>query len=99
MPCNPSKCKELTIKKRGNCDLLVEILGVTFHCDIKISVHAKNLLSRANKSLYVLRTLGKGVYNQSEIDLLFNTIVVPNINDDHLSTPHPSPILHMYNIS
>ena len=110
MPCNPSKCKELTIKKRGNRDLFspirmipsckeVEILGVTFHCDIKISVHAKNLLSRANKSLYVLRTLGKGVYNQSEIDLLFNTIVVPNINGDHLSTPHPSPILHVYNIS
>ena len=97
---------------RGNRDLFspigmipsceeVEILGVTFHCDIKISVHARNLLSRANKSLYVLRTLGKGGYNQSEIDLdlLFNTIVVPNINDDHLSTPHPSPILHMYNIS
>ena len=100
MPCNPSKYKELTIKKRGNRDLFspvgmipsckeVEILGVTFHCDIKISVHAKNLLSRANKSLYVLRMLGKAGYNQSEIDLLFNTIVVPNINDDHLSTPRP----------
>ena len=58
----------------------VEILGVTFHCDIKISVHAKDLLSRANKSLYVLRMLGKGGYNQSEIDLLFNAIVPPNIN-------------------
>ena len=110
MPCNPSKCKELTIKKRGNRGLFspigmipsckeVEILGVTFHCDIKISVHAKDLLSRANKSLYVLRMLGKGGYNQSEIDPLFNAIVVPNINDDHLSTPHLSPILHMYNIS
>ena len=41
---NPSKCKELTIKKRGNCDLCspigmipsckeVEILGFTFQCD------------------------------------------------------------------
>ena len=71
MPCNPSKCKELTIKKRSNRNLFspigmissckeVEILGVTFHCDIKISVCAKNLLSRTNKSLYVLRMLGKG---------------------------------------
>ena len=43
---NPSKCKELTIKKRGNHDLYssigmipsckeVEILGVTFQCDSK----------------------------------------------------------------
>ena len=32
------------------------------------------------KSLYILRTLRKEGYNQSEIDLLFNTIVLPNIN-------------------
>ena len=34
----------------------------------------------ANKSLHILRTLRKEGYNQSEIDLLFNTIVLPNIN-------------------
>ena len=91
MSCNPSKCKELTIKKRGNRDLYspivmipgckeVEILGVTFQCDSKFSVHVKNKLIKANKSLHILRTLGKEGYNQSEIDLLFNTIVLPNIN-------------------
>ena len=30
------------------------------------------------KSLYILRTLRNEGYNQSEIDLLFNTIVLPN---------------------
>ena len=35
---------------------------------------------KANKSLHILRTLRKEGYNQSEIDLLFNTIVLPNIN-------------------
>ena len=34
----------------------------------------------ANKSLHILRTLRKEGYSQSEIDLLFSTIVLPNIN-------------------
>ena len=46
----------------------------------KFSVHVKNKLIKANKSLHILRTLRKEGYNQSEIDLLFNTIVLPNIN-------------------
>ena len=106
MSCNPSKCKELTIKKRGNRDLYspigmipsckeVEILGVTFRCDSKVSVHVKNKLIKASKFLHILRTLRKEEYNQSEIDLLYNTIVLPNINYDYLSTPRPSPILHL----
>ena len=89
--CNPSKCKELTIKKRGNRDLYspigkipsckeVEILGITFQCDSKFSVHMKNKLIKANKSLHILRRLCKEGYSQSEIDLLLNTIVLPNIN-------------------
>ena len=66
---NPSKCKELIIKKRGNHDLYspgmipsckeVEILGVTFQCDSKFSVHVKNKLIKANKSLHILTILGK----------------------------------------
>ena len=81
MSCNPSKCKELTIKRRGNRDLHspigmipnckeVEIMGVTFQCDSKFSVHVKNKLIKTNKSLLILRTLRKDGYNQSEIDLL-----------------------------
>ena len=53
--CNASKCKELTIKKRGNRDLYshigmipsckeVEILWVIFQRDSKFSVHMKNKL-------------------------------------------------------
>ena len=91
MSCNPSKCKELTIKRRGNRDPYspigmilrckeVEIVGVTFQCDSKFSVHVKNKLIKTNKSLHILRTLREEGYNQSEIDLLFNTIVLPNIN-------------------
>ena len=77
------------IKKRGNRDLYtpigmipnckeVEILEVTFQCDRKFSVHVKNKLIKANKSLYILRTLPKEGFNQSEIDPLFNTIVLPS---------------------
>ena len=89
--CNPSKCKELTIKKRDNCDLFsptgmitsckeVEILGVTFQRGSKFSVHVKKKIIKAKKSLYILRTLRKERYNLSEIDLLLNTIVLLNIN-------------------
>ena len=35
---------------------------------------------QANKSLHILRTLHKEGYNQSEIDLLFNTIALSNVN-------------------
>ena len=58
----------------------VEILRVSFQCDSKFSVHMKNKLIKANKSLHILRMLHKEGYNQSEIDLLFNTIVLPYIN-------------------
>ena len=43
-------------------------------------MHVKKKLIKDNKSLHILRTLRKEGYNQSEIDLLFNTIVLPNIN-------------------
>ena len=38
----------------------------------------KNKLIKANKSLLILRRLRKEGYNQSEIDLPFNTLVLPN---------------------
>ena len=76
MSCNPSKCKELTIKKRGNHDLYSPI-GMIPSCKEAVM---KNKLIKANKSLLILRTLRKEGYNQWEIDLLFNTIVLPNIN-------------------
>ena len=47
--------------------------------------------TKANKSLYILRTLGKldGYDRQSEIDLLFYTIVLPNINSPVSSSLWP----------
>ena len=42
-------------------------------------LHMKNKLIKANKSLHILRMLHKEGY-QSEIYLLFNTIVLPYIN-------------------
>ena len=40
----------------------------------------KNKLIKANKSLLILRRLRKEGYKQSEIDLLINTLVLPNNN-------------------
>ena len=45
-------------------------------------MQGKNKLIKANESLHILRTLSKKKgHNKSEIDLLFNKIVLPNIND------------------
>ena len=44
------------------------------------NTHVKNKLIKANKSLHILRKLRKEGYNQSEVDPLFNIIVLPNIN-------------------
>ena len=74
-----------------------KIFGVTFQCDSKFSVRVKKKLTKANKSLYILITLHKEGLNRSEIDLLFNTIALPNIN--YLSAPRPSAIVHQCNVS
>ena len=51
----------------------------------------EELTTKANKSLHILRTLRKldGYDRQSEIDLLFNTIVLPNINSPVSSSLWP----------
>ena len=56
----------------------VEILEVTFPMRQKIFSAREEQLIKANKSLYILRTLPKEGFNQSEIDPLFNTIVLPS---------------------
>ena len=50
-----------------------------FKGDCKVSFHVKVKLVKANKCLYILRTLRKEQYDQNEIDLLFKTIVLPNL--------------------
>ena len=59
MPCNPSKCKELVIRKKSNKDTYNPVncipqhselclLGVTLQSDCKFSSHVKLKLAKAN---------------------------------------------------
>ena len=84
--CNPNKCKELFIKKKGNstsytvaCNIpqrdTLELLSLTFQNDCKFSVHAKAKLRKANKCLHLLRVRRKERYSQTEIDYRFYSIV------------------------
>ena len=91
MSCNPNKCKELVIKKKGNSTFypvvrnipqdatLDLLLGLTFQNDCKFSAHIKAKLCKANKCLHVLRVCRKERYSQIEIDSVFYSIVLPNI--------------------
>ena len=70
MMCNPSKCKELISSKKGfSQDIALvnnipqcrkmPILGVTFQENCKYSEHVRAKLIKANKCLFVLRSLRK----------------------------------------
>ena len=74
--CNPKKCKELIFRNKGNncqynpvfdisqCSSLVLLGGGLFRAHVNLK------LIKANKCLYVLRTLRKEKYSQaSEPDL------------------------------
>lgn len=90
MTCNSTKCKEMIFRKKGNlepyssinnimqCNEL-KILGVTFQSDCRFICHIRQKLIKANKCLFVLRSLRKEGYSQKEIDYLFNSIVLPNV--------------------
>ena len=91
MSCNPSKCKELVIFKKGvygssfepvagipKCDQLT-ILGMTFETNCRFSSHVKIKLIKANKCLHVLRCLRKEGYNQQELHHLFISPVLPHL--------------------
>ena len=89
MICNPSKCKELIFRKKGftqdiapvnnipQCAKLT-ILGVTFQENCKYSEHVRGKLIKANKCLFVLRSLRKEGFGQGEVDHLFSALVLPN---------------------
>ena len=55
------------------------ILGVTFQEDSRFITHIREKLIKANKCLFILRSLRKEGYNQAEIDHLFLNLVLPNI--------------------
>lgn len=84
MTCNPIKCKELTfVKKCSNAVAVypptadipqckkLQILGVYFQEDSRFVDHVKEKLTKANKGLYILKSLGKEGYSQLEIYHLF----------------------------
>lgn len=89
MSCNPRKCKELTLRKKGfveklckihnipQCSVL-KILGVIFQYNCKYASHVCEKLVKANKCLHVIRALRQEGYNQGELDYLFHSIVMPN---------------------
>ena len=90
MSCNPNKCKELVIKKKGNSTFYpvvrnipqhatLGLLGLTFQNDCKFFADIKSKLCKANKCLHVLRACRKERYNQTEIDYLFHSVVPPYI--------------------
>ena len=89
MMCNPSKCKELIFRKKGfsqdlalvsNIPQITELpfLGVMFQENCKYSEHVRAKLIKANKCLFVLRSLRKEGFSQGEVDRLFSTLVLPN---------------------
>ena len=91
MSCNPSICKELSFVKKGRVDVFepivstpqckeLQLLRANFQSKCKFDKHVKLKLIKTKMSLYILRTLGKEGYNQTEIDHLFYTLVMPNIS-------------------
>ena len=89
MNCNPLKCKEIISRKKGfiqdiaqvnnipQCTKLL-ILGVTFQENCKYSEHVRAKLIKANKCLFVLKSLRKEGFSQGEVDHLFSALVLPN---------------------
>ena len=89
MICNSSKCKELIFRKKSfredialvsnipQCTEL-SVLGVTFQKNCKYSKHVRAKLIKANKCLFVLRSLRKEDLSQGAVDRLFSALVLSN---------------------
>jgi hypothetical protein len=91
MNCNPEKCKELIFRKKGFNQVVspvynipqcadLSVLGMTFQENCKYSLHIKAKLLKANRCLYVIRSLRKEGASQEEVDKLFNSLVLPVLN-------------------
>ena len=87
--CNPSKCKEIIFRKKGFIQDIFQvnnipqcpelpILGVSFQENCKYSEHVRAKLIKANKCLFVLKSLRKEGFSQVEVDRLFSALVLPN---------------------
>ena len=82
MGCNPVKCKELVFRKSSYNDNITQIhniqqcnelplLGVTFQSSCKYNLHVKSKLLKANKCLFILRSLRKEGMCQEGVDWFF----------------------------
>ena len=89
MICNPLKCKEINFRQKGFIQDIMQvnnipqcmelpILGVMFQENGKYSEHIRARLIKANKCLFVLRSLRKEGFSQGEVDHLFSALVLPN---------------------
>ena len=87
--CDPSKCKELIVRKKNNnthyeqicnapqCNSLM-FLGVTLQSNCKFSEQVRPKLVKANRCLHVLRSLRREQYSQVEINHLFKSLALPS---------------------
>ena len=57
----------------------LKIVGLAFQPNCRFDIHVKSKLVKANKCLYVIRTLRKEGCTQVEVDHLFKALEVPNI--------------------
>ena len=58
----------------------LKILGITFQNNSRFNEHTRNKMLEANRCLYLLRSVRKEGYSQTDIDHLFTTIVLPKIS-------------------
>jgi len=90
MICNPSKCKELVVRKKYDntqeeqiCNIpqcnSLSLLEVTLQSNCKFNEHVRQKLVKANRCLHVLRSLKKEQYSQVEVDHSFKPLVLPNL--------------------
>ena len=90
MSSNSKKCKELVIRKKSGTNVCTPVFGIPQTCQLSVlglilqdngrfdcHVHVK--LIKANKCLFILRSLRKEGYSQAELDHLFSSIVLPSI--------------------
>ena len=90
MSSNSKKCKELVIRKKSVTNVFTPVFGIPQTCQLSVlglilqdncrfdgHVHVK--LIKANKCLFILRSLRKEGYSQAELDHLFSSIVLPSI--------------------
>ena len=90
MSSKSKKCKEQVIRKKSCMNVFTPVFGIPQTCQLSVlglisqdscrfdcHVHVK--LVKANKCLFILRSLHKEGYSQAELDHLFSSIVLPSV--------------------